>query len=276
MNRTGLIVALCIGAVAGLVFGLFPAFDLRIARVFYDFSNAEHSTFALRYSPLVEHLRNAGLWVSRLLIVPAVAALAIKLILPRRKLMMSGRAIVFLIASLALGPGLLVNGVLKEHWGRYRPFDVSEFGGSGKFVAWWDPRGGCPTNCSFVSGDVAGAMWTIAPAALAPPQWRALAYGAALTLTGAMAAIRVMQGGHFSSDVIFAGVFTFLVIWLCYALIYRWPRTRLDDNAIEDAIARFSLACRRALPGGHRTAPGKSGSDAGDNADERLKRRRRG
>jgi membrane-associated phospholipid phosphatase len=148
---------------------------------------------------------------------------------------------------LALGPGLLVNGTLKEHWGRYRPFDVSEFGGTGPFVAWWDPRGGCPTNCSFVSGDVSGAMWTIAPAALAPPQWRAAAYGAALTLTAAMAVIRVVQGGHFSSDVIFAGVFTFLVVWLCYALIYRWPRTRLDDRAIEAALERIAMPGYRAI-----------------------------
>lgn len=247
MNRTGLVVVLCIGTVAGLVFGLFPAFDLRIARVFYEVSDSQHTTFALRYAPVVEFLRNAGLWVSRLLIVPAVAAFAIKLILPRRKLLMSGRAIVFLMATMALGPGLLVNGVLKEHWGRYRPFDVTEFGGTGPFVAWWDPRGGCPTNCSFVSGDVSGVMWTVAPAALAPPQWRALAYGAALTLTGALAAIRVMQGGHFSSDVIFAGVFTFLVIWLCYALIYRWPRTRLDDKAVESALERIAMPGYRAI-----------------------------
>jgi len=247
MNRTGLIVALCIAAVAGVVFGLYPALDLRIARVFYEIGDAEHGTFALRYSPLIEHLRNAGLWVSRLMIAPVVGALVIKLILPRRKLLMSGRAIVFLIATMALGPGLLVNAGLKEHWGRYRPFDVTEFGGTGPFVAWWDPRGGCPTNCSFVSGDVSGAVWMVAPAALAPPQWRALAYGAALTLGAAMAVFRMMAGGHFPSDTIFAGVFTFLIIWLCYALIYRWPRTRLSDAAVEHALERIAMPGYRVI-----------------------------
>jgi lipid A 4'-phosphatase len=151
---------------------------------------------------------------------------------------MSGRAVIFLMATMALGPGLLVNVLLKDHWGRPRPIDVTQFGGSEHFVAWWDPRGDCPANCAFVSGDVAGAFWTIAPAALAPPQWRAVAYGAAFALGTGMAVIRMMAGAHFPSDVIFAGVFTFLIIWLAYAIIYRW--TRLSDDEIDRALERFA------------------------------------
>jgi membrane-associated phospholipid phosphatase len=142
---------------------------------------------------------------------------------------------------MALAPGLMANVLLKDHWGRPRPIDVTQFGGTDGFVAWWDPRGACPNNCAFVSGDVAGAFWTVAPAALAPPQWRALAYGAALALGAGMAAMRVMAGAHFASDVIFAGVFTFLIIWVVHGLIYRWPRTRLTDAGIERAIERVAM-----------------------------------
>lgn len=249
MNRTGLIVALSIAAVAGAVFGLYPALDLRISRIFYEIADADHNMFVLRLSPALMTMRDAGLWVGTVLIAPAVGALAIKLILPRRKLLMSGRAILFLMATLALGPGLLVNVALKDHWGRPRPIDVTQFGGDQHFVAWWDPRGDCPGNCSFVSGDVAGAFWTIAPAALAPPQWRAVAYGAALALGAAMAVFRMMAGGHFPSDVIFAGVFTFLIIWLVYALIYRWPRTRLSDDAVDRALERIAMPGYRMIKG---------------------------
>ena len=49
--------------------------------------------------------RDIGLWVGTVLVAPAVVALLIKLILPRRKLLLSGRAILFLIVTLALGPG---------------------------------------------------------------------------------------------------------------------------------------------------------------------------
>ena len=81
----------------------------------------------------------------------------------------------------------------------------------------------------------------IAPAALAPPQWRAIAYAAALTLSAGMAVVRVMAGGHFVSDVTFAGVFTFLIIWLMHGLIYRWPRTRPSDAGIERALERIAM-----------------------------------
>ncbi len=241
MSRTGLIVALIIAAATGLVFGFYPELDLRVARYFYGFVDASRNVFSWRIYPPLMMARDAGLWIGTLLIAPAVAVLLVKLILPKRKMLIPARATVFLIATMALAPGLLVNVLLKDHWDRPRPIDVTQFGGTDRFVAWWDPRGACPNNCSFVSGDVAGAFWTIAPAALAPPQWRGLAYGAALTLGTGMAAMRVMAGGHFVSDVVFAGIFTFLIIWIGHGLIYRWPRTRLTDEGVEGAIERIAM-----------------------------------
>jgi lipid A 4'-phosphatase len=241
MNRNGLLIALGIAAVTGLLFGFYPDLDLRVARYFYGFTDGANNNFAWRVYPPLMMARDAGLWVGTIIIVLVLAALTYKLILPRRSLLIPGRAILFLIVTLALGPGLLVNVVLKDHWGRSRPIDVTQFNGSERFVPWWDPRGDCPNNCSFVSGDVSGAFWTIAPAVLVPPPLRAVAVGAALTLGTGMAAMRVMAGGHFVSDVIFAGVFTFLIIWLMHGLIYRWPRTRLTEEGTERAIERAAM-----------------------------------
>ena len=245
MNRTGLIIALVIAVVAGLAFGIYPQLDLDIAAIFYPQLMGGH-TFGWRLYPPLMMARDAGLWVGTILIAPFLIALGVKLILPRRKLLVSGRAILFLTATLALGPGLWVNAVLKDHWHRSRPIDVQQFGGNEHFTAWWDPRGDCPKNCAFVSGDVAGAFWTVAPAVLAPPAWRAVAVGAALALGGMMAVFRVMAGAHFASDVIFAGVFTFLIIWLMHGLIYRWPRTRVTDEKIERDIERLAGARYRS------------------------------
>jgi lipid A 4'-phosphatase len=241
MNRTGLLIALGIAIVTGLLFGFYPQLDLDVARYFYGFSDGSKNHFAWRIYPPLMIARDIGLWISTLLVSAVVAALIWKLFLPRRKLLMSGRAILFLIATMALGPGLLVNVVLKDHWGRSRPIDVKQLGGPETFVPWWDPRGDCPNNCSFVSGDVSGAFWTLAPAVLMPPPLRALAVGGALALGTGMAVMRVMAGGHFVSDVVFAGVFTFLIIWLAHGLIYRWPRTRLSDEGAERALERFAM-----------------------------------
>jgi lipid A 4'-phosphatase len=219
MNRTGLICVLAIAVVAGLLFGLYPELDLQVARHFHAVETPDHDGFALRFYPSLIRVRNFGLWIPALLVAPAAGALLIKLILPWRKLLMSGRAVVFLIATMILAPGIMANVFLKEHWGRPRPVEVTQFGGNEHFVPWWDRRGNCAANCSFVSGDVAAAFWTLAPAALAPPQWRALTYVAAFALGTGMATLRTMTGAHFPSDVIFSGVFTYLIVWVVYALI---------------------------------------------------------
>jgi membrane-associated PAP2 superfamily phosphatase len=171
--------------------------------------------------------------------MPASIALALKFVRPRRPLLIPGRAIVLMLLTLALAPGVVANLVLKEHWGRPRPIDVAEFGGDEHFRPWWDPRGDCPKNCSFIAGEPSGAFWTMAGAAVVPPQWRALAYAAALAFGAVVGVLRMAAGAHFFSDVVFAGVFSFLVIWLVHGWLYRWPRTRISDEAVERALERL-------------------------------------
>ena len=247
MHRTGLIVALFIVAGAELVLSLFPEIDLWIAQAFYDVIDANDNLFTLSLSPTISALRTFGTWLEILLITSPVIAIMVKLFLPQTRMFISGRAAVFLILSYALGPGLLVNVALKDNWGRPRPGHITQFGGDKYYSAFWDFRGECQRNCSFVSGEAASAAWTIAPAALAPSSWRPLAYGAALTFYIVIALLRITVGAHFLSDIIFAGVITFLVIWVTYALIYRWRSSRLSDEAVENALERFSSYCRSAM-----------------------------
>jgi membrane-associated phospholipid phosphatase len=117
---------------------------------------------------------------------------------------------------------------------------VTEFGGTETFRPWWDFSGPCSKNCSFVAGEPAGAFWTMAPAALAPPLWRPLAYAAAIGFGTLVGILRMAAGGHFASDVLFAGIITFLVIWLVYGFLYRW-RPRITDSAIERGIERVAM-----------------------------------
>ena len=58
-----------------------------------------------------------------------------------------------------------------------------------------------------------GAFWTLAPATVASAGLAGLAYGAALVFGAAVGALRLAFGAHFFSDIVFAGVFTFLLIW---------------------------------------------------------------
>jgi lipid A 4'-phosphatase len=244
MNRTGLMITLAIAASVGLIFGLYPVLDLKIAGLFYDPGMKD---FPLRVNPSWGFVRDAAMWVVSVIAAPAFIAIVIKIIRPRRKLLIAGRALVFLIATLALAPGLVANVVLKENWQRSRPIDVPQFDGPARstaderFTAWWDPRGTCAKNCSFIGGESSGAFWTLAPAALSPPAWRPFAYGAALAFGTGVGLLRMAFGAHFLTDIVFSGVIVFLVIWLTHALIYRWRLTRMTDEAVERTIERVAM-----------------------------------
>jgi lipid A 4'-phosphatase len=237
MNRTGLFIALALALVIGLLFGIYPELDLKLAALFYDPAT---KTFPLKFNTLAAFARDGAMWISWALALPAIVALVIKLMWPDRPLLMSGRAIVFLLATLILSAGVLTNLTFKSYWGRPRPVVVTQFNGPQAFVAWWDPRGGCGRNCSFFSGEGATAFWTIAPAALAPPPWRPLAYAAAVVFGVVTSGLRMSFGGHFFTDVATAGLVTFVVIWLAYGFIYRWASTRLTDAGIDAALTRLA------------------------------------
>ncbi len=237
MTRAALITALAIGLVFGLLCAVDPQLDLDLAALGFDSSR---HLFVVNAQPWVQHTRTAARILIALLALPAFLAIVVKLIWPQRRMLIEARAALFLIATLALGPGILTNVILKDHWGRPRPIDVQQFGGDYRFEPWWDPRGDCPNNCSFVAGEPSGAFWTLAPAALAPPPLQAVAYGAALAFGVALGAFRMAAGAHFFSDVVLAGVLMYLVVWTTHGLIYRWPATRLDEKMLEDWFGRIS------------------------------------
>lgn len=129
------------------------------------------------------------------------------LILRQSFLGMTTRRIAYLAATLLLGPGLLVESFLKSHWGRARPNDTVFFGGEAAFTppVWIAQE--CSHNCAFVSGHAALGFWLSAYGFLLPPQWRRQGVIAGLAAGAAVGLVRVAQGAHFLSDIVFAGAF---------------------------------------------------------------------
>ena len=232
MNRAALLIVLAVGIVTGLLSALFPELDIAVARLFYR----ADAGFALNAHGFLNVVRDGAMVIIAVIVGVPVGALVAKLVRPRVPLAVPGRAVVFLLSTIVLAPLLTANVLLKDNWARPRPRDIAAFGGSQQFVPWWDPRGTCKENCSFIAGEAAGAFWTLAPASLAPPQWRPLAYAAAVAFGAAIGTLRMAFGGHFFSDVVFAGVFTFLIIWMVHGALYRWWAAQLSDRAIERAL----------------------------------------
>src|SRR4051812_10606063 len=119
MNRTGLVVALAVGAVVGVVFGIYPQLDIAISRPFHD---PARNVFPIIYSLVARHLRDIFNYTTAILVAPAVIAIVLKLILPRRRMLISGRAAIFLVATIALAPGVMANVILKENWNSLAPW----------------------------------------------------------------------------------------------------------------------------------------------------------
>jgi lipid A 4'-phosphatase len=244
MNRTGLVIAIVVAAAAVLLFTLYPHLDLDLARRYYDPTGRN---FPQSSVVSAETLRRAAMWIAWGFTVPAILALFAKLVWPHRPLLVGGRNLVFIVATMILTAGIFSNGIFKSHWSRPRPVATQEFGGQWSFKPWWDPRGDCPRNCSFYSGEAATAFWTYAPAALTPAPVRPLAYTAATAFGLATGYWRMTFGGHYASDVIFAGIATFLIIWLMYWFVYRRVTSRLTDESVDRALTNLAMAIRRTF-----------------------------
>lgn len=132
------------------------------------------------------------------------------------------RAVLFMLAVLAVGPGLVVNVVFKDHWGRARPRDVVEFGGNREFTPAFVISDQCERNCSFVSGH-ASLPFAFAALGFLLRRRRWALYAGAAAFGGLVGLGRIAQGAHFLSDVVFSGVFVFFVAYLLAYFVFRLP-----------------------------------------------------
>jgi membrane-associated PAP2 superfamily phosphatase len=133
------------------------------------------------------------------------------------------RACLVLVLAVALGPGLVVNSILKPYWGRPRPRHVTEFGGMRAFHHWWQP-GGLGSGKSFPSGHAAMGFVMVAGAVLIPQRYRRLrhtAIGVALGYGLLLGCGRIVQGGHFFSDVLWAGILVVLITYVLWRTLAR-------------------------------------------------------
>lgn len=205
---------------AAALFLWFPAIDLAVSQAV----SLGGRQFLLSEQAAARAINLATPWVVGATAAAILLAGLVVMLRGRPFLGLDGRRVLFLILSFAVGPGLLVNVLLKSHWGRARPNDVADFGGSATFTPALLPADQCVSNCSFVSGDVAIAFAYVAIALLLPLRWRPAAIAGALLLGGGIAALRVLQGAHFLSDVVFAALFTLLPIALFARLLLRGAR----------------------------------------------------
>ena len=129
----------------------------------------------------------------------------------------SFRDILYIWTSLFINIGLTINIILKSFWGRARPNDIFQLDGDGYFTPWYQISDSCNSNCSFVSGDAAVGFSMIAIYMITRNKyflWLSVFLGLSL------GTIRILEGGHFFSDVIFSGIIIFGLSFLLSKIFY--------------------------------------------------------
>ena len=242
--------------VVSLFFLAFPKVDFWASGLFFSTTDG----FWAQNEPFLRDVRHLGPFLVRVIAIVCVAVLLLKLLVPSRRPLMPLRQPVFLLSTLILGPGVLVNLVFKNNWGRPRPRSVEEFGGELPFQPVWKITDYCDSNCSFVSGEASAAMWLVSVAFIVPATWRKLTLAFVLPLGLILSVNRVAFGGHFFSDTLLSWGVTLLLVLGVYRLLYQNKPPLVTDAKLDEwftikgrklqrAGQRVYIRARRAMRG---------------------------
>jgi lipid A 4'-phosphatase len=222
------------------MFLVLPGVDLWVSGLFHD----PQRGFPLAAWPPVRFVEQSIPWITWAIVV-LVALAAVWLRRVGRPLWRFDRnALIFLVAAIAIGPGILVNTIMKDHWGRARPYQVTEFGGTKNFTPAPLLSDQCERNCSFVSGHAALGFSLVCFAFLLPlGRARRVVFDAVLGFGALVGLARIASGRHFLSDVVDAGLLVIAITWL----LHRWLVVHDGATPIIELAARL-----RQTPAGRR------------------------
>jgi membrane-associated PAP2 superfamily phosphatase len=214
------LVVLLAMAIAATV--LFSATDLDVAasRRFYHPELADHWPVASQ--PVWRLFYLSTPWITGSLAAVGGALLVAGLV--RRRLSRLRLYGLFVLLSVIVGPGLIVNGLLKDHWGRPRPREIVELGGRMEYAPPLLPTGshGKSFPCGHCSvGYLYAVGWWIWRRSR--PRWAAASLGTGLVLGTLLGVGRMAAGGHFLSDAVWAGLISFSAAHVFYYYGLRVP-----------------------------------------------------
>jgi lipid A 4'-phosphatase len=209
------ITLLAISAIFTVIFIAFPDADLVVSAWFYDgisFPYRDHWLPNIFYYLIRIISVGTIIWCFASLSPAHFKPAFIEPFLPERK-----HYAEFILIAMLLGPGAIVHQGFKEYFERARPVNIEQFGGEKTYSAPFiksDQEGK-----SFISGHAAMGFFVCAFAFLANGKRRTQLYMLGLCFGIMASSMRIIQGGHFLSDVIFGGLVTLLTIDLIYYLV---------------------------------------------------------
>lgn len=226
-----LIATLALAVLVTVTFSI-TEWDMQAAAFFYD-ASAEHPWPQENFA-VWKFFYNFAPIMTGFLAAAGIAALVLGTLFERfRRWRLYG---LFFVLSIVIGPGLVINAVFKDHWGRPRPRQVEQLGGEMQFqpplIVKGESGAGKSFPCGHASvGFVYCALYFLLRRRNALAAFAVLA--AAIALGFVVGVGRMAAGGHFLSDVFWAFLMCF---WVCQGLYYgvlSIPRREDNPNVNE-------------------------------------------
>lgn len=189
--------------------------DIKLSRLFY----LGNSKWWGMYNPLCDFMYDYGTIPALALSIIALGIFIVSFFF--HNFYKWRRKCLFLMLVMLLGPGLIVNGVMKEYWGRPSPRNINFFGGKFAYEKPLEIDLSSPGK-SFPSGHSAMAFYFFTLYFLVRgkrKKWTAITFIFALIYGFFMGFVRIAQGGHFLSDILWSGGIVYLSSALCYYLL---------------------------------------------------------
>jgi lipid A 4'-phosphatase len=221
---------------------MLPSVDLYISGIFYN------GQFFLKdqwWQKLLQQGLGYFLGVSFSVVV---AIYLCNRLLKTRLCDIDGRKVAYLFLVGIIGAGLIVNVAFKNNVGRARPRDIAEFGGTKHFTPAFVPTHQCRTNCSFSSGDAAGAFFSIALVTALSNRRRYLAIAVGFGVVISLG--RISAGAHFFSDTVTSFFVMLIVSDVLFHYVVLDGKRRRERLSVDDTLvaAYATLPVRSDTP----------------------------
>ncbi|HSQ78127.1 MAG TPA: phosphatase PAP2 family protein [Nitrospirota bacterium] len=177
-------------------------------------------------------------WITGSLAVAGVALLITGVVREKsRRLRLYG---IFILLSVIIGPGLIINLALKDHWGRARPRQLVEFGGSSEYSQPLAPfqASGKSFPCGHCSvGYLYGIGWWVWRRS--HPRRAVVSLAAGLAVGTLLGIGRMTDGGHYLSDAFWSALIALGIAHVLYYYVLRIP-AREDSRSVLYPLLRQS------------------------------------
>ena len=208
-------ISLIITAFLTFLLILFPEVDISFSQLFFS----EESGFIYQENFLVYQLYALLPLLTKLFILVCLLYLVYLIVKYRSYKIILRSGVFFLVIAAAISPGLVVNEVFKENFGRARPRHIEEFNGKREFTGAFTMSDQCKRNCSFSSGHAAMGYFLTAIAYTTNLLYFNRIYLIGIVFGSLVGLSRIVMGGHFLSDVLASA---FVVLFLDHVIFILW------------------------------------------------------